>query len=96
MPPIKIHGMIDPHTHLRDLDWSHKGRHSNRRQSGHRRRLLGRIRYAQYRALNHDDRLTDKLARIDKARIATGGSISAHRRPTTAPNTSASRRAFVD
>ena len=24
MPTIKIHGMIDPHTHLRDLDWSHK------------------------------------------------------------------------
>jgi len=24
MPVIKIHGMIDPHTHLRDLDWSHK------------------------------------------------------------------------
>lgn len=24
MPIIKIHGMIDPHTHLRDLDWSHK------------------------------------------------------------------------
>lgn len=21
---IKIHGMVDPHTHLRDLDWSHK------------------------------------------------------------------------
>ena len=24
MPLIKIHGMIDPHTHLRDLDWTHK------------------------------------------------------------------------
>ena len=24
MPQIKIPGMIDPHTHLRDLDWSHK------------------------------------------------------------------------
>ena len=24
MPLIKIHGMIDPHTHLRDLDWAHK------------------------------------------------------------------------
>ncbi len=24
MATIKIHGMIDPHTHLRDLDWSHK------------------------------------------------------------------------
>ena len=21
---IKIHGMVDPHCHLRDLDWSHK------------------------------------------------------------------------
>lgn len=25
MPLIKIPGMIDPHTHLRDLDWEHKG-----------------------------------------------------------------------
>ncbi len=24
MPRITIHGMIDPHTHLRDLDWAHK------------------------------------------------------------------------
>lgn len=24
MPVIKIRGMIDPHTHLRDLDWKHK------------------------------------------------------------------------
>ncbi len=24
MPQIRIHGMIDPHTHLRDLDWAHK------------------------------------------------------------------------
>ena len=24
MPVIKIHGMIDPHTHLRDLDWADK------------------------------------------------------------------------
>ena len=24
MPIIKIRGMIDPHTHLRDLDWAHK------------------------------------------------------------------------
>lgn len=24
MPVIKIEGMVDPHTHLRDLDWSHK------------------------------------------------------------------------
>ena len=22
--PIKIHGMVDPHCHLRDLDWAHK------------------------------------------------------------------------
>ena len=25
MSVIKIRGMIDPHTHLRDLDWAHKG-----------------------------------------------------------------------
>lgn len=24
MPIIRIEGMVDPHTHLRDLDWSHK------------------------------------------------------------------------
>ncbi|MXX83691.1 MAG: amidohydrolase family protein, partial [Chloroflexi bacterium] len=24
MPIIRIPGMIDPHTHLRDLDWAHK------------------------------------------------------------------------
>ena len=25
MPLLRIPGMIDPHTHLRDLDWAHKG-----------------------------------------------------------------------
>jgi dihydroorotase len=33
MPVIKINGMVDPHTHLRDLDWSHKATFASETQA---------------------------------------------------------------
>lgn len=33
MPVIKIEGMVDPHTHLRDLDWSHKATFASETQA---------------------------------------------------------------
>ena len=33
MPIIKIRGMIDPHTHLRDLDWAHKASFASETQA---------------------------------------------------------------
>ena len=33
MPVIKIQGMIDPHTHLRDLDWAHKATFASETQA---------------------------------------------------------------
>jgi len=33
MPVIKINGMVDPHTHLRDLDWAHKATFASETQA---------------------------------------------------------------
>ncbi len=33
MPIIRINGMIDPHTHLRDLDWAHKATFASETQA---------------------------------------------------------------
>ena len=68
MPPIKIHGMIDPHTHLRDLDWSHKATFASETKAA----IAGGY-WAVFDMPNtapstiDDARLTDKLARIDRA-----------------------------
>ena len=68
MPQIKIHGMIDPHTHLRDLDWSHKATFASETKAA----IAGGY-WAVFDMPNtapstiDDARLTDKLARIDRA-----------------------------
>ena len=68
MPPIKIHGMIDPHTHLRDLDWSHKGSFASETKAA----IAGGY-WAVFDMPNtapstiDDALLSDKLARIDKS-----------------------------
>ena len=67
MPQIKIHGMIDPHTHLRDLDWSHKATFASETKAA----IAGGY-WAVFDMPNtapsttDDTRLTEKLARIDK------------------------------
>ena len=68
MPRIKIHGMIDPHTHLRDLDWSHKATFESETKAA----IAGGY-WAVFDMPNtapstiDDARLTDKLARINKS-----------------------------
>ncbi|MDE2636638.1 MAG: dihydroorotase family protein [Chloroflexota bacterium] len=67
MPQIKIQGMIDPHTHLRDLDWSHKATFASETKAA----IAGGY-WAVFDMPNtapstiDDARLTEKLARIDK------------------------------
>ncbi len=67
MPQIRIDGMIDPHTHLRDLDWSHKATFATETKAA----IAGGY-WAVFDMPNtapstiDDARLTDKLARIDK------------------------------
>ena len=67
MPQIKIQGMIDPHTHLRDLDWSHKSTFASETKAA----IAGGY-WAVFDMPNtapstiDDARLTEKLARIDK------------------------------
>ncbi len=68
MPQIKIPGMIDPHTHLRDLDWSHKATFASETKAA----IAGGY-WAVFDMPNtapstiDDARLSDKLARIDNA-----------------------------
>ncbi len=68
MPLIKIHGMIDPHTHLRDLDWSHKATFASETKAA----IAGGY-CAVYDMPNtapsttDRERLADKLKRIDSA-----------------------------
>ena len=67
MPQIKINGMIDPHTHLRDLDWSHKATFSSETKAA----IAGGY-WAVFDMPNtapstvDDALLTDKLERIDR------------------------------
>lgn len=67
MPQITIHGMIDPHTHLRDLDWAHKATFETETKAA----IAGGY-WAVFDMPNtapstiDDARLTDKLARIDR------------------------------
>ncbi len=68
MPRIRIPGMIDPHTHLRDLDWAHKATFETETKAA----IAG-----GYTAVfdmpnttpstTSEDLLSDKLARIDRA-----------------------------
>ena len=66
MPRIKIHGMIDPHTHLRDLDWAHKATFESETKAA----IAGGY-WAVFDMPNtapstiNDARLTDKLGRIN-------------------------------
>ncbi|MCY3779834.1 MAG: amidohydrolase family protein [Chloroflexi bacterium] len=66
MPLIKIHGMIDPHTHLRDLDWSHKATFATETKAA----IAGGF-WAVFDMPNtapstiDQNRLSDKLKRID-------------------------------
>ena len=68
MPKIKIHGMIDPHTHLRDLDWSHKATFASETKAA----IAGGY-WAVFDMPNtapsttSDELLTDKLDRINRA-----------------------------
>ncbi len=68
MPQIKIHGMIDPHTHLRDLDWSHKATFASETKAA----IAGGY-WAVFDMPNtapstiDDARLSDKLRRINRA-----------------------------
>lgn len=68
MPQIRIHGMIDPHTHLRDLDWSHKATFASETQAA----IAGGY-WAVFDMPNtapstiDDVRLADKLNRINRA-----------------------------
>ncbi len=68
MPLIKIPGMIDPHTHLRDLDWSHKATFASETQAA----IAGGY-WAVFDMPNtapstvDQRRLGDKLKRIERA-----------------------------
>ncbi len=68
MPQITIHGMIDPHTHLRDLDWSHKATFESETKAA----IAGGY-WAAFDMPNtapstvDDARLSEKLARIDRS-----------------------------
>ena len=67
MPVIKIRGMIDPHTHLRDLDWQHKASFASETRAA----IAGGY-WAVFDMPNtapstvDASRLADKLARIDR------------------------------
>lgn len=68
MPPITIPGMIDPHTHLRDLDWSHKTTFASETKAA----IAGGY-WAVFDMPNtppsttDDALLSDKLARINRS-----------------------------
>ena len=68
MPQITIHGMIDPHTHLRDLDWAHKATFESETKAA----IAGGY-WAVFDMPNtapstiDDARLTDKLTRVNQA-----------------------------
>ena len=76
MPQIKINGMIDPHTHLRDLDWSHKATFSSETKAA----IAGGY-WAVFDMPNtapstvDDALLTDKLERIDRGRALRLGAL---------------------
>ena len=67
MPKIRIHGMIDPHTHLRDLDWSYKATFESETKAA----IVGGY-WAVFDMPNtapsttSDALLTEKLARINR------------------------------
>lgn len=67
MPVIRIPGMIDPHTHLRDLDWQHKATFATETQAA----IAGGY-WAVFDMPNtspstiNQDRLNEKLSRIDQ------------------------------
>ena len=66
MPLIKIPGMIDPHTHLRDLDWSHKATFSSETKAAIAGGYAAVFDMPNTAPSTVDDaRLTEKLARID-------------------------------
>ena len=68
MPLIKIHGMLDPHTHLRDLDWSHKATFASETKAA----IAGGY-WAVFDMPNtapstiDQKRLRDKIGRIDQS-----------------------------
>lgn len=68
MPLVKIHGMIDPHTHLRDLDWANKATFASETQAA-----IASGYWAVFDMPNtspsttDEGRLNDKLNRLDGA-----------------------------
>jgi len=74
MPKIKINGMIDPHTHLRDLDWSHKATFATETQAA----IAGGY-WAVFDMPNtapstiNQERLSDKLEKIDQTAYCDWG-----------------------
>lgn len=68
MPLIKIHGMIDPHTHLRDLDWAHKATFASETQAAIAGGFCTVFDMPNTAPSTIDqERLSDKLQRIDRA-----------------------------
>ena len=74
MPVIKIHGMIDPHTHLRDLDWSNKATFESETQAA-----IAAGFWAVFDMPNtspstiYEERLRDKLQRLDSGAYCDWG-----------------------
>ena len=67
MPLIKIHGMIDPHTHLRDLDWSHKATFASETRAAIAGGFCAVFDMPNTAPSTIDEaRLADKLKRIDR------------------------------
>ena len=68
MPRIQIPGMIDPHTHLRDLDWAHKATFASETQAaiaGGYTAIFDMPNTAP--STVSEALLSDKLSRIDRA-----------------------------
>lgn len=66
MPIVKIHGMIDPHTHLRDLDWSNKATFASETQAAIASGYWAVFDMPNTAPSTTDEaRLDDKLQRLD-------------------------------
>ena len=68
MPVIKIHGMIDPHTHLRDLDWANKATFASETETAIAAGYWAVFDMPNTAPATIDEaRLNDKLQRLDRA-----------------------------
>ena len=96
MPLLKINGMIDPHTHLRDLDWSHKATFASETSAA----IAGGY-WAVFDMPNtapstvDEALLLDKAQRIDRAAHCDWGLYFGPRKPITPPSTKLSRGGYA-